>query len=90
MHPYKITAPFEDFNLPMYAKWAICANDLQIINEIENYAEAKNCLELVLDIDQEGTLLLILKKSGLSLNQTPFSYVSFKAAVDHFKTGLDK
>lgn len=74
----------------MYAKWAVCANDLQIINDMESYAEAKTCLELVLDIDQEGTLLLILKKSGLSLNQTPFSYVTFKAAVDHFKTGLDE
>lgn len=83
---YRIIPPFEDVNLPRYSKWSICANDLQIINDMSSLAEAEVCLKILHQIDEEKILSLVLQKFGLSLSQSPFSFSIFKEAFDHFKS----
>lgn len=83
---YRIIAPGDDWNLPNYDRWSVCANDLPIINDMDSRNEAQECLNIILQIDEQQNLSLILKKSGLMLSQAPFSWKVFKAAFDHYKS----
>lgn len=84
MRIYSIVGPFDDWNSPMYERWAVLAHSVQIINEIESKEQAEAILKLMLEMDERKILRAVLNGAGLDIKQSPFSALQIEEAYSRF------